>query len=174
MIADPFLKDPNFARSVVLLCDHGISGSIGFVLNKPYGQQISHLLTSLEFCDFPVYDGGPVQKDTVYFLHHCPNIITGGIEVAPGLFWGGDFAQAVEGIRTGAIRKSMLRFFIGYSGWTAGQLADELSAKSWILSPGDIPTVFFTHTKDTWRQSLVKLGGEYEFMPNYPLDPQLN
>ena len=79
LISDPFLKDPNFMRTVVLLCEHRTEGSFGFVLNKSFDQELGELIIQAEGIRFPVYDGGPVQKDSLHFLHQCPELIAGGI-----------------------------------------------------------------------------------------------
>ena len=73
LIADPFLKDPNFMRTVVFLCDHQGEGSFGFVVNRKYDKSVGDLIADLEGCDFPVYYGGPVQLDTVHFLLNARN-----------------------------------------------------------------------------------------------------
>ena len=69
LIAEPFLKDPNFRRSVVLVCEHRKEGSFGFVLTSPCRHTLEELVPELEGMDHPVYDGGPVQRDTLHFIH---------------------------------------------------------------------------------------------------------
>ena len=91
LIADPFLKDPNFMRTVVFMCEHEKEGSFGFVLNKQVDQTLDELLNDFEGYSFPVYYGGPVQMDTIHFLHQYPDEIPGGVEVMKGVFWGGNF-----------------------------------------------------------------------------------
>ncbi|HEX3023718.1 MAG TPA: YqgE/AlgH family protein, partial [Chitinophagaceae bacterium] len=88
LISDPFLKDPNFLRTVVVLCDHQYEGSFGFVLNKLYEQKIGELVPDLEGIDFPVYYGGPVQTNTLHFLHQRPELIDGGVLVTDNVYWG--------------------------------------------------------------------------------------
>ena len=75
LIADPFLKDPNFLRTVVLLCEHEEQGSFGFVLNKQITQTLDELISDLNGHKLPVYYGGPVQMDTIHFLHQYPDLI---------------------------------------------------------------------------------------------------
>src|SRR5205823_3153892 len=89
LISDPFLKDPNFMRTVVVLCEHQDKGSFGFVLNKRYGQLLGDLISDLSHSDFPVYFGGPVQQDTVHFLHQCPDLIPDSYKITEGIYWGG-------------------------------------------------------------------------------------
>lgn len=174
LIADPFLRDPNFMRSVVFMCEHKDEGSFGFVLNRKYEQFLSELITGLEATDFPVYYGGPVQVDTIHFLHQCPDLIPDGIEVTDGIFWGGDFETVVRLIKAERLQAQDIRFFIGYSGWGEGQLAEEMKIKSWITSDGSRKLIFNLNTDNTWKEALKQLGGEYVQMVNYPIDPQLN
>lgn len=174
LIADPFLKDPNFMRTVVIVCEHQDAGSFGFVLNKIYDQVLGDLIADLEGFNFPVYYGGPVQLDTIHFLHRCPDLVPGGFEISEGIFWGGDFEEVTKLIKLGTINENDIRFFIGYSGWGEGQLEEEMNQKSWITSKATPSLIFPTHTENVWKDALRELGGEYEMMVNYPIDPQLN
>lgn len=173
LISDPFLKDPNFTRTVVLLCEHQAEGSFGFVLNKLYNQKLDELMGDFEGFDVPLYYGGPVQVDTVHFLHRCPELL-GGTEVTDGIYWGGDFEEVTNLIKAGSLSLGDVRFFIGYSGWGEGQLEEELKTKSWITREGTKQLVFHKKVEQIWKDSLKDLGGEYTQMVNYPIDPQLN
>ena len=174
LIADPFLKDPNFMRTVVLICDHQNEGSIGFVLNKKFEQTMDQLLVNFEDQPLPVYYGGPVQTDTIHFLHQYPSLITGGKEVAEGIFWGGDFGILTTMIKNKKIDFNKVRFFIGYSGWGKKQLNKEMTEKTWLTVSATQQLIFHPQTDEIWKDSLRHLGGEYEMMINFPIDPQLN
>jgi putative transcriptional regulator len=174
LIADPFLKDPNFKRSVVILCEHQDEGSIGFVLNREFGHTLSDLLSDMEGCDIPVYFGGPVQMDTIHFLHGYPEQIPGGTEIAKGIYWGGNFEVVLALLRSGELPTDKLRFFLGYSGWGSGQLRDELNEKSWLTVDATRQLVFHSDPCYVWQDSLRHLGGDYEMMVHFPIDPQLN
>ena len=174
LIADPFLRDPNFMRSVVFICEHKEEGSFGFVLNRKFEQHLGELITGVATSDFPVYYGGPVQADTLHFLHQRPDLIDGGAVVTDNIFWGGDFETAVQLIKNNLLTKSEIRFFIGYSGWGEGQLEGEMKSKSWIPGEGTRKLIFPANIDNTWKDALKQLGGEYEQMINYPIDPQLN
>lgn len=173
LISDPFLKDPNFMRTVVFLCEHTKDGSFGFVLNKLIDQQIGDLLQDAEGIRFPVYNGGPVQRDTIHFLHQRPKHL-GGVEVTDGIFWGGDFEKVLSMLKADELDKNEIRFFLGYSGWGEGQLAGELEEKSWITRDANKDFVFGMNTPQIWKAALKDLGGEYSRMVDYPIDPQLN
>ncbi len=174
LIADPFLRDPNFKRSVIIICEHQDSGSFGFVLNKEYPQPLGELISDLHHSDFPVYYGGPVQRDTIHFLHQCPDLITGGFEICDGIYWGGDFSDVVELVNLQKLSPKDIRFFLGYSGWGEGELEEEMKQKSWITSWANKRLIFRQDADNTWKDALMQLGGEYQQMINYPIDPQLN
>lgn len=174
LIADPFLKDPNFLRTVVFLCEHKPEGSFGFVLNRKYENTLNELLPELDDLDLPVYYGGPVQMDTIHFLHQYPDEIPGGEEVIKGVYWGGDFDKLVDMLKTGTVDRDKIRFYIGYSGWSDGQLNTELEEKSWLTVEGTRKLIFHRNFEEIWKDSLKQLGGDYEMMINFPIDPQLN
>ena len=174
LIANPFLKDPNFIRSVIFLCEHKVEGSFGFVLNKKFDKTLGDLIAELEEYKIPVYYGGPVQKDTIHFLHQYPDLIPGGEEVLDGVYWGGNFESLVSYVKNNDIDFNKIRFFIGYSGWSEGQLAGELEEKSWLTVDAIRKLIFHKHPEDIWKDSLKHLGGDYEMMINFPIDPQLN
>lgn len=174
LIADPFLKDPNFLRTVVFLCEHKEDGSFGFVLNRAYENTLDELIPDAVGFKLPVYYGGPVQMDTIHFLHQYPEQIPGSLEVMPGVYWGGDFEKAVEMIKAGEITPDKIRFFIGYSGWGDGQLDEELKEKTWLTVKATRKLVFHKNTEEIWKDSLKHLGGDYEMMIHFPIDPQLN
>ena len=174
LISDPFLKDPNFMRTVVFLCEHQEQGSFGFVLNRKYENTIDELIPELEGHKIPLFYGGPVQMDTIHFLHQYPAEISGGQQVMKGIFWGGDFDRVVEMIKNNELDQNKIRFFIGYSGWSDGQLNNELQEKSWLTVKATRKLVFHKNYKEIWKDSLKQLGGDYEIMINFPIDPQLN
>jgi len=174
LIADPFLKDPNFLRTVVFICEHKEEGSFGFVLNRKYENTLGELIPELEGVELPVYYGGPVQMDTIHFLHQYPEEIPGGQEVIKGVYWGGDFDAVVNMIKTEDIDFNKIRFYIGYSGWSNGQLNDEMKEKTWLTVQANRKLIFHKNYEEIWKESLKHLGGDYEIMANFPIDPQLN
>ncbi len=174
LIADPFLKDQNFQRTVVFLCDHQNHGSFGFVLNKSFSRTLDELMTELDGCKIPVYYGGPVQADTLHFIHQCPDLIPGGVQIIEGVYWGGNFETVSALIKNDQLNHRKIKFFIGYSGWGQGQLRDELNEKSWLTVDATRQIIFQEAADSIWKASLKHLGGEYEMLVNYPLDPQLN
>lgn len=174
LIAEPFLKDPNFSRTVIFICDHQEQGSFGFVLNRTYDHTLDELMNNMDDLKIPVFYGGPVQMDTIHFLHQYPDKILGSYEILNGIYWGGDFELAIELIKKGEIDLSRIRFYIGYSGWSEGQLTEELNQKSWLTAEATRKLVFNKNVDDIWREAVKSLGGDYSIMVNFPTDPQLN
>lgn len=174
LIADPFLKDENFMRTVLLICRHSEDGSFGFVLNKLYDFTIADLFSDMEGYRIPVFIGGPVQMDTIHYIHQYPDLLPDSQEITPNIFWGGDFDTLKKLIREGKVDTSKIKFFIGYSGWEPGQLDGEMEEKSWLTASCTRKIVFDTPTDEIWKASLKHLGGKYEMMINFPIDPQLN
>lgn len=161
-------------RTVVFLCEHQDEGSFGFVLNKQYELTLDELITNFEGYPIPVFYGGPVQVDTIHFLHQYPELIPGGQEVLKGIYWGGDFEMVTQLVKNNEIDYSKIRFFLGYSGWSDGQLNDELKEKTWLTVSATRNLVFHPAPEELWKDSLKHLGGDYEMMINFPIDPQLN
>ena len=175
LIAEPFLKDPNFIRTVILMCRHtGEEGSFGFVLNKIYHQTLDELIPELESFEYPVYTGGPVQMDTLHYIHQYPDLLTDAQKISAGIYWGGDFEILKDLIKNKKIETDKIKFFLGYSGWGTGQLEDEINENTWLTVNNTRKIVFDTTIEEIWKTSLLHLGGKYEMMIHFPTDPQLN
>src|SRR5687767_3484687 len=132
LISEPFLPDPNFERTVVLLCEHNEEGSFGFVLNKPSILKVNEVIEDIGGLENPVFVGGPVQQDTLHFIHRNVSV-PNAVQIANNVFWGGDFDNLLSLVDTKQITGIDLRFFLGYSGWGPGQLDSELEQDSWIV-----------------------------------------
>jgi putative transcriptional regulator len=174
LLSEPYLPDPNFERTVILLTEHNEEGSVGFVLNKPSESKVSEVMQELEKFEFPIFIGGPVQQDTIHFIHRCKELAD-AIEVSAGIYWGGNFDQLVLLIETGQLLATDIKFFLGYSGWSPGQLEEELKLDSWIVSHRATEQLIFETLPDQmWKRALKELGGRFSIYSNYPSDPRLN
>lgn len=174
LIAHPFLKDPHFARTVTFLCDHSEEGSFGFTLNNLFSQTLGELMPDMVNRVVKVYVGGPVQLDTLHFIHQCPDLIQEGKPIKGDLYWGGNFEQAIALINNGSIGNRQIKFFVGYSGWGAGQLQNELKEDAWIISKVKKRLLFSTNEINLWASALKSMGKDYGMMANFPIDPTLN
>ncbi|WP_425391076.1 YqgE/AlgH family protein [Ekhidna sp.] len=175
LISEPYLPDPNFERTVVFLCEHDENGTFGFVLNKSANLVLGEIVD--EVGDYPgkVFLGGPVERDTLHFVHREPELVSSSREVVNGVYWGGDFNKLTEMMNVRSIQPEDIRFFVGYSGWAAGQLMDEMKAKSWIVLKNTTPEMIFDwDNQDLWKECLKTMGGKYRLMSNYPKDPRMN
>ena len=172
LVAEPFLQDPNFRRGVVLLCDHQDDGSFGFILNKPSDMGINDLIANFPDFKSDVYYGGPVQTDTIHYLHTKGDILPNSIEVLNGVYWGGDFEVLKDFIRNDRIKSEDIRFYVGYAGWSAGQLKSEKDYHSWMTVDGHIDYVF-SENKKLWKEILEKEGGTYGIIAHMQA-PNLN
>jgi len=175
LISEPFMMDPNFKRSVILLTEYSEGGAIGFILNHASEFLLGDILPDLSYSEIPVFMGGPVAGNTLHFIHRCPEKIDGGIEIAAGIFWGGDFETIRELITSYQLNADEIRFFTGYSGWTPKQLDDEIKEDSWIVANELNVDTIFSQSEDTlWREVVIGLGQRYAHIANFPENPALN
>ncbi|RKE94936.1 YqgE/AlgH family protein [Ichthyenterobacterium magnum] len=175
LIAEPsIIGDLSFNRSVILLADYNIEGSIGFILNKPLEYTLKDLIPETNV-DFKVFNGGPVEQDNLYFIHKIPHLIPESIEISHGIFWGGDFDIVLKLINDKEIECSDIRFFLGYSGWEPKQLENELSSNAWIISENIYKNELIEKCcQSFWKQKMLELGGEYSLWSNAPENPSYN
>jgi len=174
LIAEPFLSGNYFNRSVVLLVAYSDKGAVGFILNKKVDFPMQEA-----FPDFPefhttVYLGGPVSTDSIYFIHKLGMKIPGSIHVLGDLYWGGDFDAIKREIRLGGIHPSEIRFFLGYSGWDAGQLEDELKDDSWLVTDVEQEAVLGDLNPESWFGFVKRAGRRYTVWENFPENPAMN
>ena len=175
LVARPYLRDPNFWRSVVLLTEHNEEGTVGFVLNRPIEYKLSDLVEGFPQFDAPVFLGGPVGTDSLHFIHRLPELVSeNDREIAPGVFWGTSFEQLKYGILSGSIDPEQIRLFVGYSGWGPHQLEGELKTKSWFVSKSDLDMAFGEKPGELWRTVLQSMGDRYRVISHYPEDPSMN
>ena len=174
LVSEPYLEDPNFGRTIVLLCEHNAEGSFGFVLNKPSEARIADLVDGMKNFDSTVYVGGPVQQDTLHFIHRL-NSLEDAVEVGEGIYWGGNFEQLSVKLLSQELTESDIKFYLGYSGWSEGQLEEELKANAWIVSDVvDEKLIFETNPETMWQKALEAMGGRFSVYSKYPVDPRLN
>ena len=172
LVAHPSLRDPNFRRTVLFVSAHEAEGgTLGLVLNRPLERTASHLLPDHEQTDLlarvPVYLGGPVGQDQLSFA----DLSWDERRSAPALSFNlslDELAERAERDPTG------LRAFVGYAGWSSGQLHDELAQKAWVLTRPEPGCVAVSSGEKLWRTIMNSLGPEYKLMAASPDDPSLN
>ncbi|WP_187260662.1 YqgE/AlgH family protein [Pontibacter beigongshangensis] len=175
LISEPFLGDPNFERSVILLCNHvEEEGTFGLVLNKMSNLKLSDVVDVFESpFDMELGIGGPVQYNTLHYVHRVA-ALPDAVKLGEELYWGGDFEALRAMVSAGTITKDDIRFFLGYSGWTAGQLQEEIDKNVWIVNNNAVNKLFNFESDSLWSNILRQMGGKYKVLSNYPIDPRLN
>ena len=176
LVAEPsVLGDASFNRSIILLADNSSTdGSVGFIMNKPLSYTIEDLVPEIE-ASFIVYNGGPVEQDNLYYIHNIPSAIPNSIEIADGIYWGGDFEITKDLINHGKISKENIRFFLGYSGWGPNQLEQELKESAWLVIENEMKSKILSKSSQSfWKEKIMEQGGEYVLYSNAPSDPMLN
>jgi putative transcriptional regulator len=168
------MADPNFRRSVILLCEHSLEGSFGLVLNRPSGHLLSEASEEPLPFDAALWVGGPVEPHTLHYLHPYGPDLPGVLPVLDGVYWGGSFERVKDGILDQSLRPDQFRFFVGYSGWGPGQLDGEVDDGAWIVVEGSTEMVFSESDDALWRSILRSLGGEYALLSTFPDDPRMN
>ncbi len=175
LIAEPsIIGDLSFNRAVVLLADHNDLGSVGFILNKKLDYNLNDLVDGTD-SEFPVYNGGPVEQDNLYFIHKSPELIPDSIEISQGIFWGGNFNVVLELINSKKISCEDIKFFLGYSGWDEKQLNDELDSHAWLVTQNTYKNKIISKCcNEFWKEKMLEMGGDYSIWSNAPENPSYN
>ena len=167
LLSEPFLQDPNFERSVIVLCEYLPEETFGFVLNHKTDSQLNDLI-KIAPKEIPVFIGGPVANDSLFYLHTFKDIESSE-EVLPGLFFGGELTEIFEFLSSNEANKEKIRFFIGYSGWSKGQLEQEIKERAWICV-NNIPskTILSKNTANLWRKCMSQQGKQFHTFALFP------
>lgn len=170
LLADARLHNGIFGRSVVLILKHNqAEGAWGLVLNKPSEQKVGQLMTDEDFKaihSLPVFSGGPVATNQLIFA----------------VFWWGEdqglrylaqvsLQQAIERHRQPG---ALVRAFVGYSGWEAGQLEEELERSAWIVADPPTSLLAIDHGEQMWSDVLREMGPFFKVLAEIPVNPELN
>lgn len=174
LLSEPFLGDQNFTRSVILVCEHNESGTFGLVINKTTNYILGDVLDITMNKPFPLYLGGPVEVNTLHFVHNRPEAIIGGVKISENLTWGGDFERLKLLLESEVLSMNDIRFFLGYAGWEEGQLEQELNDNFWIATSTNPDVLLELEPEELWQYLMRELGGSFMEMANYPVDPRLN
>lgn len=174
LIAEPFMADEFFKRSVIFLCNHDKEGSFGYIINKSLNLKVNDVVAGFPIFDAEVYYGGPVDGHTFNFIHTIPTLEE-AVEVKEGIYWSGNYEQLKEMIQLGKVSNNQIKFILGYAGWSPGQIEEEMNEGSWIVNNQFKNMQLFNDPdQQLWRNVLHEMGGEYALMASYPEDPQLN
>lgn len=171
LISDPFTKNNYFERSVVYICNHDDEGTFGFVINNFIDLNLSEIAINFPNIAAKISIGGPVQTEHIYFIHTEKDLLPNSVEVADGIFIGENYDQLLQLIDNKKILPSKVRFFLGYSGWEAGQLDEELENNSWIVAPVLNPLeIMDTSIKNIWHRFMKREGQKFDILSKAPID----
>jgi putative transcriptional regulator len=174
LISEPFLPDTFFNRTIVYLADHNPDGSIGFILNKKLEIKVCDAISGFDKWGEYLCMGGPVAPDTLHYLHNLGELIPKSVLVSENIYWGGDIDFIRKMIRGGKVSVSQIRFFLGYSGWSAGQLERELKENSWVIAKVNPGIILDSQTSNGWKKVLRSLNNKYRMWADFPESPDMN
>ncbi len=173
LVASPTLSDPNFARTVVLVAEHGAEGAMGLVLNRPAEATIGDAAPELEQLvdrDEVLYVGGPVQPTAVIVLAAFSEPAAAGLLIRDDV---GFLAAQLDLLESRAATERV-RVFAGHAGWGPGQLDDELEREDWIVEEPLPAELFSAEPHELWSEVLTRKGGTFALVARMPLDPSVN
>lgn len=136
--------------------------------------KINDLLASFPEFESDVFFGGPVATDTIHFLHNLGDLLEGSKYITKGVYWGGNFEKLKFLITSGLVYPNQIRFYVGYSGWSPGQLEEEISTSSWVISESDPNYVFKSNSDGLWKQVMIDKGELYAILSELPENVNLN
>ncbi len=160
LLAMPTLTDPRFADGVVLLCHHDEDGSMGLLINRPQHITVGAVLDDMglgkDAVDTPTFEGGPVEPFRGFVLHDGWHIYDSTLCVTPEIHLTTS-RDVLEGLATGGGPEHFM-LMLGYAGWDAGQLDEEISRNDWLLVPSSSHIVFHTPIEKRWTLGAQTMG----------------
>jgi len=168
LLSDPFTDCDYFKQSVVLVTNKNEEGTVGFILNKPYGQNVNEILDDYPEFETPAWIGGPVEENHLHYIHTLgKDLVPGSLHVTGRIYWGGQLSVLRDLIVEGKASLKDVRFFIGYSGWAPFQLEHEMKRHSWLVSTLKTKEIMNPELS-TWRYVMGLMGDQYKAWVNAP------
>ncbi len=174
LIAEPFLSGSYFNRSIIIIASYSENGAVGFILNKKVDYPVEDIFVDFPDFDSEIHIGGPVGTDSIYFIHTLGEVIPDSVLIKENLYFGGDFNALKLQIKLGLVAHNQIRFFLGYSGWDAGQLEEEINENSWLVADISEADLMNFEENTMWSKSVRAMGGRYSMWENFPENPSLN
>jgi putative transcriptional regulator len=168
LIAMPGMADENFSRTVIYLCEHSKNGALGLVINRPTDITLKNLFEKVELsldrdelAGQPVFFGGPVQTERGFVLHEKTGTeqspYTSTLSIAGGGLEMTTSKDVLEALANGAGPRRLM-VTLGYSGWSAGQLEEEIGRNGWLTVDADPKVIFDTPVEERYQRALSLLG----------------
>ena len=163
LVATPQMTDPRFRRAVIFVCQHDTEAAMGLLINQPnsdlsFKKLAEHLNLNKTCIDAkePVYTGGPVEPQRGYILHTDDQMLPETIPIANGICLSLHVDMISEITR--GLGPSFAKVMLGYAGWSAGQLEDEMRQNMWVHLPATADIIFKTDTDKLWDISFARIG----------------
>lgn len=172
LIAMPSLRDPIFANSITYICDHGIDGAMGLVVSKMLDIQLADVFEQMDLSyppDLgrqPILAGGPVSPQRGFVLHQATGSWQSSIEITPEVTLTAS-RDIINAMARGEGPPNA-QFVLGYAGWGAGQLEQELMENSWLTMPADPDILFHTPIEQRWHAAAKRLGIDLHLLHQSP------
>jgi len=176
LISVPLSGDYYFDRTVVLLVEHNEKESFGIILNKSLPVTLQDIFPkeTRQNGGIPVANGGPVSPDNLFTLHTYGDLINGSSSVVDGLYFGGFASQLLVSIKNDFLNEQHIRFYLGYAGWSEGQLESELNRNLWVVGKFQEELLFHNEDENCWKMAVKSLGEAYSSWFDIVKDPFCN
>jgi len=171
LIAKPFMEDKRFEKAIILIAEHNTNGTIGFMINRKNTININELIPEINPLQTTIREGGPVEKETLFFIHKSPELIKKSEKIRGDFFWSGDVTHLIKGLKEDKIYGNEIIFLNGYAGWDKHQLETEIEEGSWIIHEMNLQRLY---TKIEWSSILIEVNKEFEVWASAPSDFHLN
>jgi putative transcriptional regulator len=157
LLSTSLLDDSVFEKAVIFIAEYNEKGALGFIINQPFPRRLNELVEFKNAAAFPLYDGGPVEQESLFVLHQRPDLIEDSTKLTDVVYMGGNFKQVVDLISRNIITADDIKLFIGYCGWDSLQLEEEIEEGSWLMVDADIQKIFAHPAELLWGE-LFKLN----------------
>jgi len=174
LVAHPLLHDGFFNCSVVYVTNHNLVESLGFVLNFKTEFKLSDVKPEIKNGHFPIYEGGPVGKDQLFYIHKLGNNLSDSVKIKDDIYFGGNFNELMKMIEQGKVKTYDIRFFAGYSGWADGQLENEIKHDHWLINKKVDSSFFSNEAEDLWGLQLSEIKNTYSIFADFSDTPSVN
>lgn len=151
LISTPSLDESIFEKTVIFITEHNEKGAMGFVINKLFPRALNELVEFKHTKSFPLHDGGPVEREHLYFLHQRPDLIEGSVAIGDSIYLGGNFKQVVTQLNNNTLQEKDIKIFVGYCGWDPNQLEDEIAEGSWLVDDAGSKIIFTAQAIPLWE-----------------------
>jgi putative transcriptional regulator len=140
------LNNTYFEDTTLYITEHNAQGAMGFVISRPFNRFLNELEEFKYSVNFPLYEGGPVDQEHIFFLHMRPDLIEQGSRIGNGIYLGGDFNQVLECLNGGTLGADHIKLFVGYCGWNKDELEAEINEGSWEIIEGNNSDIFRSYS----------------------------